>query len=63
MKKWIVFFDIYSDTTTKKQNTVCVVVEAGTKKLAMTRGIQELNKMKEYVNCYKSLKAIEEVIE
>lgn len=63
MKKWRVFFDIYSDATTKKQNTVSVVVEAGTKKLAVTRGILELNKMDEYRDRYKSLEAIEEVIE
>lgn len=63
MKKWRVFFDIYSDTTTKKQNTVAVVVEAGTKKLAVTRSILELNKMDEYRDRYKSLTAIKEVIE
>lgn len=63
MKKWRVFFDIYADTITKKVNTVLVVVEAGTKKLAVTRGILELNKMDEYRDRYKSLKAIEEVIE
>lgn len=63
MKKWRVFFDIYADTITKKVYTVSVVVEAGTKKLAVTRGILELNKMDEYRDRYKSLKAIEEVIE
>ena len=61
MKKWEVLFEIYRDISTKARMNYSVVVEAGTKKLAVLRAIEALNKLEEYANDYKSVKEVKEV--
>lgn len=58
MKNWKVTFEIYSD---KGHELKSVNVIAGNKKLAMTRAMMEINKLKEYAELFKKVQSIEEV--
>ena len=59
MKKFKVMFEIHVDRNRKEFKEI--IVEAGTKKLAMVRALSEINKIKEYEGIFKNIKEIEEV--
>ncbi len=59
MNKYKVIFEIHVDRNRKEFKEI--IVEAGTKKLAMVRALSEINKIKEYEGIFKNIKEIEEV--
>ena len=58
MKKYKVTFEIYR---ADRREIKSVEVEAGNKKLAVTRAMAELSKQDGYSNLYKKVYALEEV--
>lgn len=58
MKKWKVVFEIYGNANTEFKS---IIVEAGNKKIAMTRAMMELNKTPGYSDMFKKVNRIEEV--
>ena len=60
MKKFIVSFEVYIGG--HHRETESVVVEAGNKKMAYTRGLAEMSKMKEYADKFKQIISVEEAV-
>jgi hypothetical protein len=59
MRNFNVIFEVFDENGKKEMKTVSV--EAGNKKIAALRGMQELNKIDGYSERYKNLVKIEEV--
>lgn len=57
MKRWKVLFEVYRGTNREIKS---VVVEAGTKKLAITRAMMAINKLDGYSDLFKKVYSIEE---
>lgn len=58
MKKWRVMFEIYRGSNREIKS---VEVEAGNKRIALSRALAEINKDKSYADIFKKPYAIEEV--
>ena len=65
MRNFIVVFEVFKQdwipNGSKEVEYVKINVEAGNKKIAAMRAIQELNKKNGYSDKYKNIKSIEEV--
>lgn len=65
MRNFIVVFEVFKQdwiqNGSKEVEYVKINVEAGNKKIAALRAIQELNKKSGYSDKYKNIKSIEEV--
>ena len=59
MSKYKITFEVYMDD--KKKEWVPVEIEAGNKKLAVLRAMQELGKVEKYKMTYKNVISVEEV--
>lgn len=57
MRRWKVLFEVYHGSNREIKS---IEVEAGTKKLAMTRAMLEINKLDGYSNLFKKVYSIEE---
>lgn len=60
MRKFNVTFEVFRNNGHKENKTI--FVEAGTKKLAALRAMNEINKIGEYSMLYKNVVKIEEVV-
>jgi len=60
MHKFNVMFQVFDEYG--KVDFKVITVEAGNKKIAALRGMQELNKIEGYSDRYKNLVKIEEVV-
>lgn len=64
MEKYNVTVEVFRkdvDVVGTHGEQVKVEVEAGNKKLAVLRAMSELNKSKEYSNCYERLVSVEKI--
>lgn len=59
MKKYRVIFEVFSGGSSPEIKSV--EVEAGNKKLALARGMMEINKLPGYSDLFKKVRNIEEV--
>jgi len=63
MKKYKVTFEVFRNSgSDRKTERKTIEVEAGNKKLAMTRAMMEIGKIPGYSELYKQVAGIEEVV-
>ena len=60
MRKFNVTFEIFITSSRKEYKTI--TVEAGTKKIAALRAMQEINKLPGYAEKYKAVNSVMEVV-
>lgn len=61
MRKFRVFFNVFREGRIIEKKIL--VVESGNKKLATFRAMREINKDPKYVDLYKTVDRVEEIVE